>query len=396
VEAETERVLGLLGRADQLRVLSSVMQARLLSGHPLDDPSHLLLREIAMGEGPAGVRAYLDEPARRGAALTRTVRRLEDAAYESLREHGIDPDAVRTVPGAARAAARRLLPGSDTGRVDGVTVHWANRHSFAVLRTGATELHAGSPFTAVTEHAASVFARRYYGFTVSGHDSFFCRPESVRVVAAGYDWLARQTAPVPGLTAWQRHGVARLRDIPPDPQDGRERQVLRMYCTHEVAHTHRLDGREPVLDLLRRTGHDPADAFRHGLPGPHHLGAWDRLASGGGPPASVTFDVTFLLSDVLATLTQAIAGRDELINRLQAAYLWQAVAPPTPTSARRGVIASLRAAETLDLDGLLRELAEILIVARASPAEVPPLLAVLEQRSLRLLHERFPYALPPP
>ncbi|GAA2089976.1 hypothetical protein [Actinomadura alba] len=396
MEAATERVLGLLGRADQLRVLTAVSEARLVSGHPLDDPSHILLREIAMAEGLAAVRAYLDEPSRRGAALARTVRRLENTGYEALREHGIDPDAVRSIPGAARAAARRLLPGSATGRVDGGTVHWANRHSFAVLRTGATEHHAGQPFAAVTEHAASVFARRYYGFTVSDRDSFFCRPESVRVVAAGYDWLAGQAEPVPGLTAWQRHGVARLRDIPADAGGGRERQVLRMYCTHEVAHTYRLDGREPVLDMLRRTGHDPGDAFRHGIPGPRHLGAWDRLASGGGPPASNTFDVTFLLSDVLATLTQAIAGPDELVNRLQAAYLWQAVAPPTPASPRRGVIVSLRTAESLDLHGLMRELEKIFVAARTSPATVPALLAALEHHSLRLLHDRFPYAVPTP
>jgi hypothetical protein len=295
VDDATRRSLALLGRADHLRILTAVTGARLVSGHPLDDPSHILLREIAMNEGLAAVPAYLDEPARRSTVLARTVRRLAAIDYGPLREHGIDPDAMRTVAGAARDAARRLLPGSATGRVDDDGVHWANRHSFGVLGTGATEHHAGHPFTAVTEHAASVFARRYYGFTISGHDALFCRPASIEVVAAGYDWLAEQTGPVPGLTAWQRHGVARLREIPADAHGGRARQVLRMYCTHEVAHTYRLDGQEPILDVLRRAGHDPGDAFRHGIPGPRHLGALDRLASGGGTPAGNTSDVTFLL-----------------------------------------------------------------------------------------------------
>lgn len=394
MDATTEGSLALLGRADHLRVLTAVTCDRLVSGHPLDDPSHILLREIAMNEGLAAVRAYLDEPSHRGAALARTVRRLAGLDYEPLRAHGIDPDAVRAVPGAARAAARRLLPGSDTGTADGDGVHWANRHSFGALLTGTTERHAGHPFTTVTERAASVFARRYYGFTISGHDGFFYLPASVQVVAAGYDWLAGQTGPVAGLTSWQRHGVARLREIPADAYGGRERQVLRMYCTHEVAHTYRLDGRAPVLDMLGRTGHDPGDAFRHGMPGPHHLGAWERLAGGGGTPARNTFDVTFLLSDVLATLTQAIAGADETVNRLQVSYLWQAVAPPTPRSPRRGVIMSLRAAERLDVPGLLRDLEEIFTATRTTPGTVPDLLTALEHRSLRLLHERFPYAAP--
>jgi hypothetical protein len=99
---------------------------------------------------------------------------------------------------------------------------------------------------------------------------------------------------------------------------------------------------------------------------------------------------------VLATLTQAIAGTDEVVNRLQSAYLWQAVAPPTPQSPRRGVITSLRAAELLDVRGLLADLEEIFIAARTAPGTVPDLLTALERRSLRLLHEHFPYAAPGP
>ncbi|WP_433181397.1 hypothetical protein [Actinoallomurus sp. CA-150999] len=382
--------LTLLGRAEHLRVLTGVTDSRLAAGHPLDDPSHVLLRELARADGLEAVRAYLDRPARRGAALAHVVSRLKDIDYGPLSEHDIDPAAVCTIPGAAREAALGLLSGTATGRVDGDGVRWANRHSFGVLHRDTVAWHAGHPFTMVTERAASVFARRYYGFTVG--DRFFAQPASVQVVAAGYDWLARLSRPAPGLTPWQRYGVALLRDIPAD--GGRERQVLDMYATHEVAHTYRLDGQAPLEETLARTGHDPRDAFRHGIPGPHHLGAWDRLAAGGGTPARNTFDVTFLLSDVLATLTQALVRTGTTVNRLQRAYLWQAVTPPTPRSARRGVISCLRAAELLDVPGLFADLEKILTAARTAPETVSRLLIALEERSLRHLRDRFPQAAP--
>lgn len=122
MDRAVERALTLLGRADQLRTLSAVTGARLRSGHPLDDPSHVVLRELARTEGLAAVRAYLDRPAPRPAMLARVVRGLREIDYGPLREHGIDPETVCTVPGAALDAARALLPGCVTGRVDGGTV----------------------------------------------------------------------------------------------------------------------------------------------------------------------------------------------------------------------------------------------------------------------------------
>jgi hypothetical protein len=282
----------------------------------------------------------------------------------------------RTAPPAGSTAARSAGPTSGPSRCCGSA-------------PGRTP-----PFTAVTELAASVYARRCYGLSVAGHDGFLLWPGSIQVVAAGYERLAARTAPVPGLTAWQRHGVGLLREIPADPGGGRERQVTEMFGTHEVAHTYRLGDGSPVLDALTRTGHDPADAFRHGIPGPHELGAWRRLTGGGGTPAQNTFDVTFLLSDVLATLTQALGRPADAINRLQVAYLWQVAGPPTPRSPRRGVLTSLRAAELLGTPALLGDIAEVFTAARVAPGGVPGLLARLERRSLRLLRERFPGAAP--
>ncbi|GLZ05975.1 hypothetical protein Acsp03_34410 [Actinomadura sp. NBRC 104412] len=356
-------VLTLLGRADHLRALSSVTAGDLLTGHPLDDPSHILLRELAWTEGMEAVRSYLSHPSEREAALARVLQRLRAIDLEPLQTH--DP--------------RALLP-ITTG-----LVAWADERSFAVFRPGAREHRHGHSFTAAHELAASASARRYYAFSVPDHPGFYYQPTSIAVVAAGWDWLAEHGDNAPGLTPAQRYAAALLRQLP----GNREDQARDLFLVHEAAHTLELNAASPALQALERTGHDPADAFSHGLPTRHHLGAWDRLAKGEGDPSRRTFDITFVLSDVLATWTQSIAYPGHPLNRLQAAYLWQVVTSPSPQSLRRGTITSLRAAELLDLPALARDLEEVLSAALTAPHTVPVLLKELEDRSRRLLQERF-------
>ncbi|QFG20430.1 hypothetical protein [Actinomadura sp. WMMB 499] len=379
--------LRLLGRADHLRVLAAAEERELLSGHPLDYPSHLFMREIAANEGIGTVREYLERPGRRGAMLARTVERLRSVDLGPLRRFGIDPGDVRNAPGAALRAARALLPDAEAGRAGDGIVQWAGHASFAALRTGTAVRRDGRRFTAAHELAASVLARRHYALSVPGHPGFLYQPASIEVVAAGYGWLAEHGERAPGLTPGQRHAGALLREIPHGAGP-----ALELFAAHELGHTLDAGGHAPVLEALRRTGHDPADAFRHGLTGPRHLAAWDRLAAGRGGPAERTFDVTFVLSDLLAAWTRITACPDGPASRLQVAYLWQLAAPPGTPDARRGTAASLRAAERVEPSALAREIEEILAAARTAPHTVGARFEALEARSWDLLRERFPQA----
>ncbi|OLT17406.1 hypothetical protein BJF79_17795 [Actinomadura sp. CNU-125] len=146
----TDRLLRLPGRADHLRVLAAAHPGRLRTGHPLNHPSHILMREIA--RRPTSAPSASTSPGPDGAALARTVERLRRVDHEPLRRFGIDPATVRHEPGAAVRAARALLPGAEDGEAAGDIVRWAGHASFAVLRTGAVEHRDGRPFAAAHEN----------------------------------------------------------------------------------------------------------------------------------------------------------------------------------------------------------------------------------------------------
>lgn len=395
MDNQIEHILGLLGRADHLQALGRAV-GRLHEGHPLNYPSHILLRELAAHEGIAAVRTYLDRPALRDAALARAIERLRGIDYSPLRDHGTDPEVMCTRAGAALEAALALVPDAQYGEVgDDGTVSWVNQRAFGVMAAAAPWQFEGHPVIALAERAASTLGRGYYGLTVSGRGAFYYQPAAIGVVAAVYDWLSRGELPA-GLKPWEREGIDRLRRIPADRVADRTHQMRDMFLTHEVTHTYELDGEGPVRDILVRTGHDLAHVFHHGFSGPHHRGAWGRLIGGDSSPSENTFDATWVISDVLALTTQALLRPDDVITRVTTAFLWQIVEPPTVDRAPRGLITALRAMEQLDMPGLLDDLERIFAAARGAPTEAPKLMIAMEHRSWRLLYESFPHAVPDP
>ncbi|MGW0708938.1 hypothetical protein ACWD4G_23815 [Streptomyces sp. NPDC002643] len=382
--------LALLADSQHLATLTAIDPADLATGHPLDYPTHMALREIHQHQGPDATEDFLTLPDARPGLLTAAIQRLNTIDYRPLADHGIDPKAATGDPRTALEAAQTLLPDAEQGRHEDGIALWSNPRSFAALRiTSPTAVRYGHRFHPTTEIAASNYGRGYYAFSLPGHDGFLLQPAAIAVVARAYAYLARTPADSlpPGLTPTQRIGIARLKALDAWYDRPLEDLVGAMFTAHEAGHTLRVDDQTPLRDLLTRTGHNPADAFQHGFPTRHQLRAWRRVQAG----TASTADITFVLGDALANATSALAlPPADPVSAVRAAYLWQVISPPRTGGVPRGIATSLRVDERIAVDDLLDDLAGILTAAHDQPDTVADRIRALEHTSWDLLTEHTP------
>ncbi|HEX4963062.1 MAG TPA: class I SAM-dependent methyltransferase [Thermoanaerobaculia bacterium] len=223
----------------------------------------------------------------------------------------------------------------------------------------------------------SIGALMFYGFNLPGRPGMaFMQSPQIEVLAATFFQMIQH-----GRAAGMSHGPWHepiFRELRSECAAGAapaavERAVREFLELHELGHTYRCNGAQPVLDLLKRRGLEDALPSLD-FPSPYQLASWRRIRAGEGTIA----DVLFLYGDFLANMTLAASGVSPLTLTLLRAFNWWLVRPPKERSRPRGLYSFLYYTASSRLEDFCRDLDGIFETALTQPASLAGRMKALE------------------
>jgi SAM-dependent methyltransferase len=223
----------------------------------------------------------------------------------------------------------------------------------------------------------STTALMFYGFNLPDHPGMaFMQSPQIKILAATFFQMI-QRGPAAGMVhgPWHDAIFKELRspcalDAAPADVEHAVREFLEL---HELGHTYRCNGAEPVLDLLKRRGLQDALPSLD-FPTPHQLASWRRIRAGEGSVA----DVLFLYGDFLANMTLAASGVGPLTLTLLRAFNGWLVRPPSEKSRPRGLYSFLYYTSSSRLEEFRRDLDSLFETALTEPQSLAGRMKSLE------------------
>lgn len=266
----------------------------------------------------------------------------------------------------------------------------ANEYGRAIFTRGASSHSQGS--LRITEIDAWGLADSqilmFYGFNDRDYpNEFFIQKRPIEVLAQVFCSLAQHGIHPNVPHAWWDVKIGQeLMSLPTPSLNHHEIQGLceEFLIAHELGHTFRYKGCQPIIDLAQAAGFSPTDLYMADFPTARDMNAWKRVVA-----AQHTLrDVTFLLGDMLANMTILIGGLPQNTITALRAFNWWLVTPPTSLSRPRGNITFMVYSALRKPIEILPKLAAIFSSVRTAPQRTAQLMQELELESWNILLEQ--------